>query len=96
MYIIAKVNKVNNSVNQKGSSYALPAHGWVGARATVLVLHYRLLFLPVKGIKKMLYGSIRDSSFRPPSVMRYTPVLPVPTCSTMSRFLKLFIVLRTT
>jgi len=33
MYIIAKVNKVNNSVNQNGSSYALPAHGWVGARA---------------------------------------------------------------
>jgi len=31
MYIISKLNK---SVNQKGSSLSLPAHGRAGARAT--------------------------------------------------------------
>ena len=34
MYIISKLNK---SVNQKGSSLSLPAHGRVGARATSLM-----------------------------------------------------------
>src|SRR3990167_11138376 len=32
------ISKFNKSVKQLGSSLSLPAHGWVGARATLLFL----------------------------------------------------------